>query len=323
MGLAHGTVGWADVAVPDMATGAAFYKGLFGWNVEAGGSDSMPYSMFTKGGQAIAGMGGLSSEQIEAGQPPVWSSYIIVDDADATFAKAVELGATPIMEPMDVMDAGRMFFVIDPVGAAVGFWQSGEHDGAQVFNEPGTMTWNEIASRDLDAAVSRGDTTGRDRLRHLRQALACFDVTSWMRESQQRECHERFTRASVASIYYGTFDAEYANILSENGWQHPIKQEVAVAMPRRFGKTIATSMWVAAYALTQPGRKVAIFSPGQRQSSMLLDLRAGRRTEIQAISGAVVRLGESSGVETPVNRALLTLVQALESRAAPAPDPQV
>jgi predicted enzyme related to lactoylglutathione lyase len=154
MGLAHGTIGWADVAVPDMAAGAAFYKGLFGWEVEAGGSDSMPYSMFTKGGQAVAGMGSITAEQIKGGQPPTWSSYIIVDDADVTFAKAVELGATPIMEPMDVMDAGRMFFIIDPVGAAVGFWQSGEHDGAQVFNEPGTMTWNEIASRDLSAAVS-------------------------------------------------------------------------------------------------------------------------------------------------------------------------
>ncbi len=31
MGLAHGTIGWADVAVPDMTAGSAFYEGLFGW----------------------------------------------------------------------------------------------------------------------------------------------------------------------------------------------------------------------------------------------------------------------------------------------------
>ncbi len=154
MGLPHGTIGWADVAVPDMAAGAAFYEGLFGWKTQASESDSFPYSMFTLDGKVIAGMGGLGPDQIEAGQPPVWSSYIIVDDADATFARAVELGATPIMEPMDVLDAGRMFFVIDPVGAAIGFWQSGNHDGAELFNEPNTMSWNEIASRDLDTAVS-------------------------------------------------------------------------------------------------------------------------------------------------------------------------
>jgi hypothetical protein len=153
MGLANGTVGWADVAVPDMTAGAAFYTGLFGWEVEMAESDSFPYSMFSLDGKLVAGMGELGPEQVDAGQPPAWSSYVIVDDVDATFARALELGATPIVEPMDVMDAGRMFFVVDPVGAAVGFWQSGSHDGAEVFNVPSAMTWNEIASRDLDAAV--------------------------------------------------------------------------------------------------------------------------------------------------------------------------
>ncbi|GMQ92774.1 MAG: VOC family protein [Acidimicrobiia bacterium] len=154
MGLAHGTIGWADVAVPDTVAGAEFYSDLFGWEAQAGESDEFPYSMFTKDGKVVAGMGHLSAEQIDAGQPPVWSSYVIVDDADAVFSRAVELGATPIMEPMDVMDAGRMFFIIDPVGAAIGFWQSGKHDGAELFNEPGTMSWNEIASRDVEGAVS-------------------------------------------------------------------------------------------------------------------------------------------------------------------------
>lgn len=155
MGLAHGTVGWADVAVSDMTAGAAFYKGLFGWETQVGESeDDFPYSMFTKDGRTVAGMGELGPDQIAAGQPPVWSSYVIVDNADETFARALELGATPIMEPMDVLDAGRLCFISDPVGAAIGFWQSGTHDGAEVFNEPDTMSWNELASRDVDAAVS-------------------------------------------------------------------------------------------------------------------------------------------------------------------------
>jgi hypothetical protein len=154
MGLAHGTIGWADVAVPDTAAGAAFYEGLFGWEAQPGESESFPYTMFAKDGKVVAGMGVLSPDQIEARQPPAWSTYVIVDDADAVFARALELGATPIMEPMDVMDAGRMFFIVDPVGATIGFWQSGTHDGAEIFNEPHTMTWNEIASRDVDSAVT-------------------------------------------------------------------------------------------------------------------------------------------------------------------------
>lgn len=153
MGLAHGTIGWADVAVPDMEAGKEFYGGLFGWEgVQGDGGESMPYTMFALGGKLVAGMGPLSPDQIEAGQPPVWSSYIIVDDADAMYAAAVEAGATPLMEPMQIMDAGKMFFIFDPTGAAVGFWESGTHDGAQVFNVPGTMTWNDLGTRDVDTA---------------------------------------------------------------------------------------------------------------------------------------------------------------------------
>lgn len=50
------------------------------------------------------------------------------------------------------------------------------------------------------------------------------------------------------------------------------------------------------------------------ESSMLQALRAGRRTEIDAISGAVVRLAAAHGVDVPVTRALHTLVAALEAR---------
>jgi predicted enzyme related to lactoylglutathione lyase len=153
MGLAHGIFGWADVAVPDTDAGAAFYSALFGWEaIDGGGGEAMPYTMFASDGKLVAGMGLLSKEDAEAGQPPMWSSYIMVDDADAAHAKAVELGATPVMPVMDIMDAGRMFFILDPVGAMVGFWESGTHDGAQVFNVPSAMTWNDLATRDVGAA---------------------------------------------------------------------------------------------------------------------------------------------------------------------------
>lgn len=50
------------------------------------------------------------------------------------------------------------------------------------------------------------------------------------------------------------------------------------------------------------------------ESSMLQDLRAGRRTEIDSLSGAVVELARQHGVQAPVNRALSTLVQAREQQ---------
>ena len=50
------------------------------------------------------------------------------------------------------------------------------------------------------------------------------------------------------------------------------------------------------------------------ESSMLQDLRAGRRTEIDAITGAVALLAERHGVEAPVSASVLALVRFLESR---------
>jgi 2-dehydropantoate 2-reductase len=46
-------------------------------------------------------------------------------------------------------------------------------------------------------------------------------------------------------------------------------------------------------------------------SSMLQDLMAGRNTEIEAINGAIVRVGEQFGVPTPINRTLWQLVKSL------------
>ena len=54
---------------------------------------------------------------------------------------------------------------------------------------------------------------------------------------------------------------------------------------------------------------------GDNVSSLLADLRWGRRTEIDAFNGHVVREGEAAGVATPVNRALWAMVRALESRS--------
>jgi 2-dehydropantoate 2-reductase len=50
------------------------------------------------------------------------------------------------------------------------------------------------------------------------------------------------------------------------------------------------------------------------ESSMLQDLRAGRRTEIDAITDAVVALAARHGVPAPVSRSVLALVRFLEAR---------
>jgi 2-dehydropantoate 2-reductase len=57
------------------------------------------------------------------------------------------------------------------------------------------------------------------------------------------------------------------------------------------------------------------------QSSMLLDLQAGRRTEIDRLSGAIANLGAAHGVQAPVNRAMFELIRGSEQRDSPADSP--
>jgi hypothetical protein len=52
------------------------------------------------------------------GMPPFWGVYFSVADTDATVAKAKELGATVLAEPMDLPGVGRMAALLDPQGAA-------------------------------------------------------------------------------------------------------------------------------------------------------------------------------------------------------------
>ena len=55
-------------------------------------------------------------------------------------------------EPFDVMDAGRMAVISDPEGAVICVWEAKEHNGAQVVNDPGTLNFNNLNTRDPDGA---------------------------------------------------------------------------------------------------------------------------------------------------------------------------
>jgi predicted enzyme related to lactoylglutathione lyase len=56
------------------------------------------------------------------------------------------------MAPFDVMEVGRMATIQDPTGAVFSLWQPRQHIGAEVVNQPGAPTWNELATNDTKAA---------------------------------------------------------------------------------------------------------------------------------------------------------------------------
>ena len=154
-GFTQGEPCWADLSTEDPEGAKAFYGGLFGWTwEEAGMPDAgMSYSLAQKDGCKVAGLGPITPELTAMGLRSVWNTYLAVDSADEAYRRAIEAGARGLMEPYDVMTAGRMSYILDNQGAAVGFWQARNHTGAQLVKEPGAMSWNELYVPDVGAAT--------------------------------------------------------------------------------------------------------------------------------------------------------------------------
>jgi predicted enzyme related to lactoylglutathione lyase len=143
-----GTPSWIELSSPDPDASAGFYHSLLGWEVtEPGPEESGGYRMFQQDGKNVAGLMGHMQE----GQPTAWATYVSVADADETAGRVQTAGGNVMLAPMDVMDLGRMAFFADPTGAAFGVWQPKAFAGADLVNEPGSLCWNEIRTRDAEA----------------------------------------------------------------------------------------------------------------------------------------------------------------------------
>ena len=146
-----GTFSWPELSTSDRKAGIAFYSALFGWGVDdrpAGPGPEDVYSMLTLRGQEVAAAAGQRPDEREAGISPHWNLYVTVTDADATATKATSLGGKILAPPFDVMDVGRMAVLQDPAGAVFLIWQPKRHIGAKILNEPGSLCWSELTTRD-------------------------------------------------------------------------------------------------------------------------------------------------------------------------------
>src|SRR6476659_4390246 len=152
-GYTPGVPCWVDTSQPDPLAALDFYSGLFGWDFD----DVMPpgsegrYFIGRLAGGDVAGVGSVPDAA-----PPVvmWNSYVWVESADDAASKVRDGGGAVVMEPFDVMDAGRMAVFTDPEGAAFCVWQAKEQKGARVVNEHGSLNFNGLNTRDAEGAKS-------------------------------------------------------------------------------------------------------------------------------------------------------------------------
>src|SRR5215470_5485085 len=142
-----GVFSWVDLGAPDPQQAADFYGELFGWEAPEGPEESGGYRVAMVGDAAVAGIGPQQSPG-----PPYWTTYVAVASADDAVERVTAAGGQVLVPAMDVLDAGRMAVFMDPVGAVFSVWQPDQHPGAQLVNEPGTWSWNELITTDVDGA---------------------------------------------------------------------------------------------------------------------------------------------------------------------------
>ena len=95
----------------------------------------------------------------------------------------------------------------------------------------------------------------------------------------------------------GLIDNDYARALMKS-----IVDEALQIAEKKGIRLLYPDMVQAAYDLAEKN--------ANSQNSMLQDFLKGKRTEIDFISGAIVKEGQQIGIDTPVNRAMTYLVKA-------------
>jgi uncharacterized protein len=150
-GYPPGVPCWVDTSQPDPEAAVAFYDELFGWHFD----DVMPpgsagkYFIARLRGGDVAAVG----SQPEGGQSmAVWNTHVWVESADDAAAKVEDAGGRLVVDPFDVVDLCRIAVFTDPEGAAFRVWQATAHRGARIVNEPGSLNFNVLNTRDAEAA---------------------------------------------------------------------------------------------------------------------------------------------------------------------------
>ena len=150
---APGQFCWIELATTDQAAAQAFYAQIFGWS-----ANNMPigpdevYTIFQLEGRDAAAACKLRPDQLSRGVPPHWNLYVAVQSADATAARAEQLGAKVLAAPFDVFDAGRMAVLQDPMGATFSLWQPNKFPGTGITGSHGTLCWADLSTPDQPRA---------------------------------------------------------------------------------------------------------------------------------------------------------------------------
>lgn len=124
-----------------------FYEKLFGWDVQRD-DEHADYRVCRKDDQPVAGL----EHKNGTDAPPFWTTYFAADDIAATCEAVTAAGGRVLTEVIDIADVAQSAYCADPTGAFFGLWQGTGLPGFGMVNEPGSVVWNDLMTRDLDGS---------------------------------------------------------------------------------------------------------------------------------------------------------------------------
>lgn len=147
---------WYELVTADPDGATAFYGAVAGWTVAPPPPGGPDYRMLSAADGAVGGMLKLDEAMKAEGATPRWLPYYGVDDADATTAQAVSLGAGVLVPPTDIPGIGRFALLTDPQGAPFYIMRGNSDQKSTAFAplQPGHFAWNELSTSDGAAALA-------------------------------------------------------------------------------------------------------------------------------------------------------------------------
>ena len=109
---------------------------------------------------------------------------------------------------------------------------------------------------------------------------------------------------AVCGVAYGA--------LGKSSWSRTAMDRIIQEIFQVMGALEFTSAWANSEEYLEFFYNTLIPRTAEHFSSTLQDLQAGKPTEIDALNGAVVRLGESCGVDVPANETVYNLIKFIE-----------
>ncbi len=143
----YGAPCWVDLLVSDVERAQGFYSGLFGWRWRSGDAATGGYTMALLDGHPVAG---ISRKPAGAPIASQWTTYLRVGQSEVAAAAIEDYGGRVLGRPVSIGGLARTFIALDPGGAYFGVWEAGDLPGCGLLDAPGSLTWNELLTRDYD-----------------------------------------------------------------------------------------------------------------------------------------------------------------------------